>query len=493
MNPIKRLAGQTMIYGLSSIIGRLLNYLLVPLYTRVFLPAEYGVITEMYAYVALFFVVLTYGMETAYFRFSQDEKSSRVYSTSIISLLITSGGFILLATLFSGSIADSLGYYHNPEYITWFAIIIGLDAFTAIPFARLRQENRPLLFAALKLISIGSNIFFNLFFLIFCPYLIHHLSPDSFVVRVISMVYDPSVGVGYVFISNLISSILTLFLFIPQFRDINWKFDYVFWRRMLVYALPLLIMGMAGTINATFDRIMLKYLLPDQSTAMAQLGIYGACYKLSILMTLFVQTFRFAAEPFFFAEFKNQDAKLTYARVMNYFMIICVLIFLSVMVYIDIVKHFVGPAYYPGLKVVPILLIANLFLGVFYNLSIWYKLTNRTLFGAYVAVFGTTLTLVMNYFLIPVIGYVGSAWSAFACYGSMMVLSYWLGQKYYPINYNLKKFLGYLGFSVLLYALSEITHTSHPYVNYAMGTLYLMIFIIPVYFIEKHDFVRQRA
>jgi O-antigen/teichoic acid export membrane protein len=276
-------------------------------------------------------------------------------------------------------------------------------------------------------------------------------------------------------------------------KDVGWGFDKQLWKKMILYAYPLLIMGLAGTINESFSRIMLKYLLPDKSTAMAELGIFGACYKISILMTLFIQTFRFAAEPFFFQEFKKLDAKLTYARVMNYFVIICSVIFLAVMVYIDLVKHFIGQAYYPGLRIVPILLMANLCLGVFYNLSIWYKLTNQTLYGAFVALFGAILTLVMNYLLIPTMGYEGSAWTTLSCYASMMIISYFLGQKYFPIAYNMKKFLGYIGFSLLLFGINTLTRTHSLLLNLVLGSIYLFMFIIPVYIIEKRDLHRQRA
>ncbi len=479
-----------MIYGLSSILGRLLNYFLVPLYTRVFQTGEYGVITEMYAYVALFFVILTYGMETAFFRFAQETEPKKVYSTSLISLLATSLIFILAAVFTSGYTASSLGYADHPEYISWFAIIIGLDAFTAIPFARLRQENRPIRFAAVKIFSITANILLNLFFILLCPYLWNHSAADSSLHLILSRVYDPSVGVGYVFISNLISSGLTLLLLLPCVRDAGWQFDRALWKKMIAYALPLLVMGLAGTINESFDRILLKHLLPDPSTAMSELGIYGACYKISILMTLFIQTFRFAAEPFFFSEFKKQDARQTYALVMNYFIIICALIFLAVMVYIDVVRHFVGKDYYPGLKVVPILLMANLFLGVFYNLSIWYKLTNRTLYGAYISLFGAGLSLLLNYITIPLMGYMGSAWTHLACYGSMMVISYFLGQKYYPIAYSLKKAFGYLSLALVLYFLQDALRTGSTVTDLISGTLALFLFAVPVWMIEKRQLAR---
>lgn len=493
VNPIKRLAGQTVIYGLSSILGRLLNYLLVPLYTRVFLPQEYGVITELYAYVALLFVVLTYGMETAFFRFSQEHPVKKVYSTSLLSLLVTSASFILLGIVFSGSIATGLGYEHHPEYIIWFAIVIGLDAFTAVPFARLRQDNRPIRFAVIKIAGIASNVLLNLFFILICPYLYSHLSPESTAMSVLQWIYHPSVGVGYVFIANLISSIITLILLIPYMRDIPWVFDKAMWKKMMAYALPLLIMGLAGTINESFDRILLKHLLPDNVNAMAELGIYGACYKIAILMTLFIQTFRFAAEPFFFAEYKKQDASITYAQVMNYFIIICSVIFLGVMVYIDVVKYFVGPAFYPGLKVVPILLMANIFLGIFYNLSIWYKLTNRTMMGAYVSLAGAALSLGLNFLLIPIIGYMGSAWTHLACYGSMMLISWWLGRKYFPIPYDLKKAFLYLSGAMLLYMLHQYIKTGHLVTDLTTATLIMLVFLLPVWYIEKRQLLRKES
>jgi O-antigen/teichoic acid export membrane protein len=422
LNPIKRLAGQTAIYGLSSIIGRLLNYLLIPIYTRVFIPSEYGIVGELYAYVALFAVILTYGLETAYFRYVKLEKDpALVYSTSLISLVATSVIAVLFGILYHQGIAERLGYGTHSEYILYFVLIICIDAVTAIPFARLRQENRPVRFATVKLINIASNILLNLYYILFCPYLLTHYA-DAGWAKLFLSIYNPSVGVGYIFISNLISTVVTLVLLLPQLTNIPWKINPKLWRTMMGYALPLLVMGLAGSINESFDRILLKHLLPDKSTAMAQLGIYSACYKISILMTIFIQTFRYAADPFFFGEADKQDSKKTYARVMNYFIIICAFIFLATMLYMDIVKHFVGRQYYSGLPIVPILLLANLFLGVYYNLSFWYKLTNKTMYGAYISLFGAFLTLLLNFWLIPVIGYMGSAWATFICYASMMII-----------------------------------------------------------------------
>ncbi len=450
MNPLKKLAGQTAIYGLSSIVGRLLNYFLVPLYTRIFLPAEFGVVTEMYAYVTFLIIVFTYGMETAYFRFSQSESDpEKVYSTSLLSLVGTSSVLLFILIAFSGPISALMGYQNHPEYITWFALILALDAVTSVPFSRLRHENKAKRFAFIKLLNIFINVGFNLFFLVLCPIL------QKKGIAGIDSIYNPEIGVGYVFISNLIASVVTLLLLFPQFTDTPYRFDKTLWKSMIIYALPLLIAGTAGMVNETIDRILLKYLYPIPSQALVQVGIYGACYKLSILMTLFIQTFRYAAEPFFFAQAKNENSKEVYAQVMKYFVLGCSLIFLCIMLNIDSIKFFIGPKFHSGLPIVPILLLANLCLGMFFNLSIWYKLSGHTKYGAYLAVYGAVITIVLNIWWIPIYGYKGCAWATLVCYASMMVISYFIGQKQFPVNYNVKRILSYIGLALLLYALSH--------------------------------------
>ncbi|NTW32754.1 MAG: oligosaccharide flippase family protein, partial [Bacteroidetes bacterium] len=450
MNPIKQLAGQTAIYGISSIVGRVLTYLLVPIYTRVFIPEEYGIVNEMYAYVSLLIVILTYGFETGFFRFLQLEPDKKkVYSTALISLLSTSLIFVLFAIFFAQPIADTLRYPDNKEYVVWFSLIIALDALASIPFALLRSQNKAKRFATIKIVGIIVNVLFNLFFILLCPYMKKHGIMNDFV----DLVYKGKVGVGYVFISNLISSGVTLLFLLPEILRVKYRFDFKLWKSMMRYSLPLLIVGLAGIVNETMDRIFLKYLLP-KNIGLFQVGIYGACYKISIIMTLFVQAFRFAAEPFFFSHAKNENAKQIYADVMKYFVIICTFIFLLVMLYIDVFKNFVGVKYYEGLPVVPILLMANLCLGIYYNLSIWYKLTGQTKFGALISIFGALLTVVLNLWLIPIIGYMGSAWTTLICYATMMILSFIFGQKYYNVNYNMKKILGYIGLSLLLYVIS---------------------------------------
>lgn len=481
MSSIKQLAGQTAIYGLSSIIGRVLAYLLVPIYTRVFIPAEYGIVNEMYAYVSLLIVVLTYGFETGFFRFSEkEENKEKVYSTSLISLLGTSAIFVLFAILFSKPIADLLRYPDNKEYVVWFALIIAFDAFSAIPFAKLRAQNKAKRFAGIKIINIATNLLLNLFFILLCPYLKKHHILEEYV----DLIYKGRVGVGYVFISNLISSALTIVLLLPEIIRVNYKFDFELWKRLLRYSLPLLVVGLAGIINETMDRIFIKYLLPEK-IALSQVGIYGACYKISIIMTLFIQSFRFAADPFFFSQAKQENAKQVYADVMKYFVIICAFIFLCVMLYIDVVKYFVGKDYYSGLPVVPILLMANMCLGIYYNLSIWYKLTDRTSFGAYISIFGALITVVLNVLWIPVFGFMGSAWATLICYAFMMIVSFFYGQKHYHIHYNLIRILGYIVLALCLYFLSTYVKPVNTLLMYAFNTLLLLLFTGIVLYIEK--------
>ena len=480
MNPLKQLAGQTAIYGLSSIVGRLLNYLLVPLYTRYFIPAEYGVVTELYAYVAFLVVILTYGLETAFFRFSQKQYDKNlVYSTSLISLFCSSILFCFLMISFQQPIANWLEYPNNPEYVMYFALIIGFDAICSISFAKLREQKQAARFALVRLLNIFINIGLNLFFIIYCPYAIENsLSSTDF----INSIYDKSVGVGYIFIANLVASGVTLVMLLPEMIKTTWKFNATLWKKMMIYALPLLIAGLAGMTNETIDRVLLKHLLPEGVDKMVEIGIYGAFYKISIIMILFIQTFRFAAEPFFFAQEKQHNSRMIYAYVLKYFSILASFIFLLIMLYLDIVIHFIGSAFHneKGITIIPILLIANLFLGIYYNLSVWYKLTEKTTYGAMLAIFGALITIVFNIILIPKIGFLGSAWATLACYFSMMVASLLLGKKHYPIPYDVKRIFFYIALSFLLYKLSALFNTT-----LLINTIYLLVFVVIVFLLEK--------
>ena len=450
-NEVKKLAGQTAIYGGTTVLSRLLNYLLVPLHTYLFSnAADYGVVGELYAWTSLFIVILTYGMETAFFKFSQDDEiKDRVYSTVVGSLFVTSTLFIVLCSIFAQPIADWLRYPTHPEYVRWFAVIIGVDALTSIFFAHLRFLNKALRFAAVKLTNILVNVILNLFFLLLCPWLLTK-NPDS---AFVNAIYNPEIGVGYIFIANLVASVVTLLMLFPGILKQKFVFDWQLWKKMFRYAFPLLIFGLAGIVNETMDRVLIKR-LSLAAEPQASVGIYSACYKISILMTIVIQAFKYAAEPFFFRKAKDKDAKETYAEVMTLFVLVCSVIFTGIMLYMDIVQYFVGETYRVGLPIVPILLMANLFLGIFYNLSIWYKLTGQTKFGAYIAIFGAVITLVLNWLLIPRFDYMGAAWTTFACYLSMMVVSYLLGQKYYHVDYDLKRILFYLLFAVAVYGLS---------------------------------------
>ncbi len=482
-NSIKRLAGQTAIYGLSSIVGRLLNYLLVPVYTNYFLTHEFGVIAEMYSYVAILIVILTHGMETAFFRFAQQEQNRKetIFSTALLSVLILSTVFVIITILFRQNISHMLRYPENPEYIWWFALIIGLDAFSAIPFARLRAENRPLLFAALKLTGIGINIILVLFFVIASPFLMEANYP--LLTPFVRSFYNPEVGVGYVFIANLAASSLTAILLVPFTIRYKIHFSSELWKKMIRYALPLLIAGLAGIVNEALDKILLKYLLP-QDIAMSHLGIYGASYRVSVLMILFIQAFRFAAEPFFFAEYKNSQSKEIYARVMNVFVITCLFIFMGIMMYMDIIQYFIGKDFRGGLDVVPVLLMAHIFLGIYFNLSIWYKLTGQTHYGAIIAIAGASITVLINVWLIPVIGYYASAWAHLACYFSMVVISWYWGKKHFPVPYNIKKiFLLIISALALYFIHSQIPIFYRP-VNWIISAFFLAFFALSVWFID---------
>jgi len=487
-NPLKKLAGQTAIYGLSSIVARLLNYLLTPLYTsvNVFDPEQYGIITEMYAYVAFLIIFLTYGLETAFFRFIGKDTSKKtiVFATAAKSLLVSSTIFMIMATLFSDSIGRALHYPNHTEYVVWFAIIVGLDAISTLPLALLRAEDKPLRFVGVNMINVGINIGLNLFFLAYC--LPMHQAGESNIL--VDTFYDPEIGVGYVFISNLLASIVKFLLLSPYlFRAKG--YDASLLKEMMRYALPLLVVGIGWYVNENFDRIMLKFMLFDsygELAAMEQVGIYGANYKLSIIIMLFIQAFRYAADPFYFGRQGKPGAEKLYASLMTYFIIIVCSIFLLVTLYLDIFKNFIpNQAYWVGLSVVPILLMANIFQGIYYNLSFWYKFIDKTRYGAYMALLGASITLVLNFIFIPQYGYKACAWVTFTAYGSIMVLSYFIGQRYYPIPYELKRIGFYLGLTAGLFFFQTFFSESVPFHPMILSTLLFGVFLVLVFLLEK--------
>ena len=491
MNPLKRLASQTAVYGVSSVLGRFLNYLLVPLLTYTFAPAQYGVVAEFYAYMGFLAVLLTFGLETGYFRFRAggEQAPTVVYATALRVMVLANLGFLLAAWLLRQPAADLLRHPLHPEYIWWCAAILTLDSIGAIAFARLRAENLAVRFALIKVLEIALNVGLNLFFILGLR-AAFETDPNSLLGRL----WDPGVGIGYVFIANLAASVLKLLMLAPQFRGGLKGFDAALFRRLIRYSLPMVVIGLAGIVNEMLDRAALKYLLPyDDATNMAQLGIYSACYKLSILMTLFIQAFRYAGEPFFFAYARREDAGRTYAIVLNWFVICCVFLFLLVTLFLEVFQYFVGAAYREGLTVVPVLLVANLLLGIYVNLSIWYKLTDRTLMGAAVSLIGAAITVGVLLSLIPRYGYAGAAWAHLACYSAMVVISYVLGRRYYPVPYDLKRVFGYLALGLGLYGASRVLVGGLGWDPLPVGLLLLALFFALVYVIDGRPLIRGRG
>jgi len=439
-------------------------------------------------------VVFSYRLETAFFRFgTEKENRESAFSTALVSILSSTLLFVGLMLFFSEFITTNILNYSADVsiYVSMFALVLGFDVLAEIPFARLRLESRPFRFASIKLTNIGLNVGLNLFFILLCPWILEQGS-ETFGYSIVEKYYNTDFGVGYIFLSNLIASAFTIILLLPEFLRTTWLFDKKLWKRMFLYSSPLILAGLAGIVNEVLDRQLLKYFLPGSSDEnLAQIGIYGACYKLAMLLSLFTQAFRYAAEPFFFSQAKNKDAKLLYAEVGKYFAIFGLLGFLVITLYIDIFQYFVGEEYRIGLTIVPILLLANLFLGLYYNLSIWYKLTDKTLYGGYIMSIGALITVVLNVLFIPTYGYMASACATLICYFSVTAISYYYGQKYYPINYDLKRIFGYTAIAVSLYLIS-ITATDFIETPFSLvfNTLLLLSFLFVLYKGEKASFQR---
>ena len=482
MSIAKKLASQTAIYGVSSIVGRVLSYLLVPIYTAHFAAAQYGVVTGLYAYVSFLNVVFTYGLETTFFRFANrpGEDRPELYNRTLSLLLLSSVALTGLLVLLARPLLELL---HLPpghdEYALWVALILGLDAVAALPFARLRLENKARKFAAIRLVNILLYVGLNLFFVVLCPAVAGSAtgSPLAALRPLVAAVYDPTLGVGYVFLSNLAASALTLLLLGRELLDFRFRWpDLAFLRPLLAYALPLMLMGLAGMVNETLDRIMLPAWLPagfyPGLSRLGAVGVYGACYKLSIFMSLIIQAFRYAAEPFFFAQSTEKNSPATFALVLKWFTLCCACIFVGISLNLSWIGPLFlrRPEYLTGLGVVPILLLANLFLGVYYNLSVWFKLTDKTYFGTYIGAAGAVLTIALNFLLIPVLGYLGSAWATLACYFMMAAVCWWLGERHFPVPYPVGRLLLWLLGAVLLVGLGRVGGSRLPAAaNYALG------------------------
>lgn len=487
-NPIKQLAGQTAVYGLGIVLPRLLNYLLLtPFYTRIFDRATYGIITELYAYVVFLLVILTYGMETGFFRYaSNSQEKEKVYSTVMSSLFVSSLIFIVVTLVWSGPIGAVLGYELHPEYIRWLAVIVGIDAFTTIPFARIRLRNQPVKYALIRIAEVSINIGLNILFLHYCP---RHTDLEW-----VNRIYNENIGVGYVLISNLIASCIKLLLLIPDilaaFRSV---FDRTLFKQIIRYSYPLLIAGLAGTVNEALDRILLKHMIPLEQNPMEQLGIYGANYKLAVLMTLFVQMFKYAAEPFFFSKSEEKNAKKLYADVMMFFVIAGLFIFLLVNLYLDYFILFIGADFREGVQIVPVILLANLVMGIFFNLSIWYKLTNKTRFGAVLVMLGALITVVVNVLFIPRFGYVASAWAHLFCYSTMVIISYLWSRKHYAIPYATGRILAYIALAVFIYLFNKLFLLNISGYKELWALLLLMVFSALVVWGEHKTFNQYKS
>lgn len=480
MSVFKKLFKQTFIYGLATVLPRVLTVILVPLYVKVLLPEEYGIYSTVMAFLILGNVLLSYGMETAFFRFvTKDASQQKIVQSTTLSSLTVSTLFFLGITLFFRNYIATVSEF-KPEYVTYGLLILALDALVVLPFVWFRANEKPMKYAVIKIFNVVINLVFNLFFLLMLPKLAENSSYWN-------SLWFPENKVAYVFIANLIASAVTLLMLLPLYVKIGFGFSKPIWKQMMKYAFPVLIAGIAFSINEAFDRILLKYLLPE-NIAEVQVGLYSACYKLGMFMTLFVMAFRLGIEPFFFNHSGHSNAKNTYATITKYFTLFGCLILLVVVVYIDIFKRILIPnsQYWEALKIVPLILLANLFLGIYHNLSVWYKVTDRTKFGAYISVFAAIVTLVLNYVLIPYMGYMGSAIATLAAYGSMMVLSYLYGRKYYDVPYEVKKIIGYLLLSIGFSAISFYVFNGDIWI----GTALLIVFAVIMFYSEKKEFLK---
>lgn len=481
MSNLKSLAKDTAIYGLSSIVGRFLNYLLVPLHVAKFSVESggYGVVTNIYSLTALVLVLLVCGMETGFFRFAnkEGENTQTVYSSILIFVGSIATTFLFLCLLFLYPVSDWLGYSRNPEFIGIMATVVALDAFLSIPYAYLRYQKRPIRFATIKLSYIMLSILLNLFFLALCPWLNDHYP------SMISWFYNPDYGVGYVFIANLICVLFQLLLLVPQLRGFSYTFDKVLMRRIFIYTFPLLVLGVVGILNQTIDKIIFPFLFDNKAEADVQLGIYGAATKIAMIMAMFTQAFRYAYEPFVFGKSREGDNRPMYATSMKFFIIFALLAFLAVMFYMDILRYIITPGYWPGLKAVPIVMVAEILMGIYFNLSFWYKLIDETRWGAYFSIVGCVLIISMNIAFIPIYGYMACAWAGLAGYGVITLLSYFIGQKKYPIDYDLKGIGIYALLTALLYAISLWFVPENIMLRLLFRTVLLAVFI--AYVIKK--------
>ena len=498
---MKILAKETAIYGVSSIVGKFLNWLLVPLYTYVLQQqSDYGIVTNLYAWTALLLVILTYGMETGFFRFANkaEENPKTVYTTSLIALFTTSLLFAVACVVWRMPIANALGYPTHSEFIALLGIVVAMDAFASIPFAYLRYKKRPLQFAALKLLFVFLNIILNLFFLVLCPKI-----QDW---AIISSWYNPDYGVGYVFVANILATGIQTLCLLPAIvegfknehrlptSDSRRLFSGDLLKRMLRYSLPLLVLGVCGIMNQTLDRILFPFFY-DGADAQAQLGIYGACFKVAMVMMMFTQAFRYAYEPFVFAKHKDRESVEAYADAMKYYIIFSYMILLGMIFYLDLLKFIIAPSYWEGLKVVPVVLWTYIFQGVYFNLSFWYKLTDKTQWGAYFSIIGVVITFALQAIFVPRIGYMASAASSTVCFFILMLFSYFVGRKHLEIPYDLRRIGIYTGIVVAIlagyYGLAQLL-SMNEWTKMGLGTILFITYSVLFYRLDGKTLIKKK-
>ena len=490
---MKILAKETAIYGVSSIVGKFLNWMLVPLYTYVLQQqSDYGIVTNLYAWTALLLVILTYGMETGFFRFAnkEGENPQTVYSTSLIALFTTSLLFAVVCVIWQVPIANTLGYPSHSEFIALLGIVMAMDAFASIPFAYLRYRKRPLQFAALKLLFVFLNIALNLFFLVLCPKI-----QDW---GVISSWYDPNYGVGYVFVANILATGIQTLCLLPAIleggKHSKGLFSWTLLKQMLKYSLPLLVLGVCGIMNQTLDRILFPFFY-EGADAQTQLGIYGACFKVAMVMMMFTQAFRYAYEPFVFAKHKDRESVAAYADAMKYYIIFSYMILLGMIFYLDLLKFIIAPSYWEGLKVVPVVLWTYIFQGVYFNLSFWYKLTDKTQWGAYFSLIGVVITFGLQAVFVPRIGYMASAASSTVCYLVIMLLSYIIGRRHLEIPYDLRRIGIYTGIVIAIlagyYGLAQLLPMNE-WTKMGIGTILLIIYCTIFYRLDGKALIKKK-
>lgn len=492
MSEVKRLAGDTMWYGLSSILGRMISYLLVPLYTTVFLPGEYGIVTELYAYTAFLYPIFTYGIETAYFRFANKdpENESGLFNLTTTAMIMTSATFAGLLYWFAVDIAIWLQYPDKEQVFYWLATVLAVDAVTSIPFARLRFRKKAKKFAFIRFFNITFAVLLNLFFLVFCLKIYHgNWFPEW--QEFMRNNFDFEFKAKYVFLSNLISNSLLILFLLKEYDGFKPIINLKKFLPVFIYAAPMLFMGLAGVTNEMLSRALLKFWLPEgfypDQSSIAALGIFGACYKLSVFMMLGIQAFRYAAEPFFFSNADSKNSPLLFSRVMTGFVIFNAFIFVAVSLNLEIIGivFLNNPVYREGLYIVPFLLMGYLFNGIYYNLSVWYKLTDRTIYGAIITSIGAVATIVLNYLLIPVMGYFGSAFVSLLSFFSMAAISYMLGQKYYPVPYQVAKILAYIVCASILVYVFYLLNFDDWLINFLVRNIGVVLFLVIVYIAER--------